>query len=171
MYTIPLTKGVSSVVDDEDADLGRLNWYAVLQSNGGLYGARKSPRPEGHKTIWLAHVVAERMGLRRYKWHRVDHINGDSLDNRRANLRLVSARENAWNTNRRLPGNKSGHTGVTWDRSRRRWLAHIKINGRLKNLGRFADKEQAIAARARAEIEARGVQPQRQGYLTEALPD
>lgn len=47
--------------------------------------------------------------------------------------------------------NTSGVTGVTWDKSRQKWLAQIVFKGEHKFLGRFGDKEDAIQARKEAE--------------------
>lgn len=43
--------------------------------------------------------------------------------------------------------NKSGHTGICFDKQRNKWLAYVKLDGKNKNLGRFASKEEAICAR------------------------
>jgi len=51
----------------------------------------------------------------------------------------------------RLPGKSSKHEGVCWDKSRSAWLAFVKVNGRMKNLGRFLGENAAarVAAAAR----------------------
>lgn len=55
----------------------------------------------------------------------------------------------------KAPGkaNKSGVTGVNWDKSRGKWQATIRFKGKKYNLGRFADIEDAISARKKAEKE------------------
>ncbi len=72
----------------------------------------------------------------------VDHINRVRNDNRWANLRLCNAAQNAANVDLK-PSNTSGTKGVSWDGSRGKWLAQIRINGKKKNLGRFALVEDA----------------------------
>ena len=80
----------------------------------------------------------------------VDHINGNRLDNRMENLRLVNRAQN--NMNKGLGSNNtSGHTGVAWDKSKRKWGAKIQIGGKTKYLGRYTDIENAIKARTEAE--------------------
>jgi hypothetical protein len=77
----------------------------------------------------------------------VDHINGNGLDNRRANLRVCSQAENL--RNRKIHSNNScGLKGVYWDDSNRggSWRAQIRVNGKKINLGRFATSEAAHAA-------------------------
>ncbi len=68
-----------------------------------------------------------------------DHINRDRLDNRRANLRAVTASQNRHNQGSR-PGSSSTHRGVSWSEKRGRWEASVNVNGRAHFLGRFADE-------------------------------
>lgn len=79
----------------------------------------------------------------------VDHINGNRLDNRIVNLRVVSQLEN--NRNSSLPKhNSSGFVGVTWCKQQNQWQAYITLDGKLKKLGRFDCKIDAVAARMNA---------------------
>lgn len=73
----------------------------------------------------------------------VDHINGDRLDNRRANLRICTHRENLQNTALRTD-NKLGLKGVF--KLKQRYVAAIKVDGRIVRLGSFASAELAHAA-------------------------
>lgn len=76
----------------------------------------------------------------------VDHKNGDTLDNRRENLRLATHSQNMMN--RKLQkNNTSGVCGVTWDKSTDKWMAHIAKNGTSKTIGYFEDIESAKNAR------------------------
>ncbi len=80
----------------------------------------------------------------------IDHINGDRGDNRISNLRVVTSTEN--NRNKAInKNNTSGVTGVTWSKSRRKWIAQIHIGKIGKALGGFDRVEDAIAARKNAE--------------------
>lgn len=78
----------------------------------------------------------------------VDHINGDTLDNRLSNLRLVTHRVNT--RNRRVPADhQSGVMGVTWHPRRRQWRARIRDNRSVGvHLGWFSDKTSAVTARS-----------------------
>lgn len=82
----------------------------------------------------------------------VDHINHNPLDNRKCNLRVCDIRHNSINK-KRMSNNKSGATGVIWEKSRNKWRAQIVVNGSSIVLGRFNNIEDAIAARQQAEIE------------------
>ena len=72
----------------------------------------------------------------------VDHRNGNRLDCRRANLRVVCDQGNAQNqcVSRR---NTSGYKGVSWNRASRKWYAYAKINRRMISLGFFDDVHEA----------------------------
>ena len=80
----------------------------------------------------------------------VDHINHKKHDNRKINLRIVTPSQNLMNT-KMFSNNTSGHKGVTFDKSRNKWMAHIKLNGKHKTLGRFVKFEDAVKARKEAE--------------------
>lgn len=86
--------------------------------------------------------------------HEIDHINGNGLDNRLANLRAVDHGENLKNQRLRS-NNSSGFNGVYWNKDCSRWQAYIRVNGRARNLGVFIDIEDAKAARMKANAENR----------------
>lgn len=80
----------------------------------------------------------------------VDHIDGNGLNNQRSNLRLATHSQNQ--INRRVQkNNKSGFTGVSWNRARKKWTAHIFGGPRKKGLGSFSLLEDALKARRNAE--------------------
>jgi hypothetical protein len=89
-----------------------------------------------HRLAWL-HTTGE--------WPPVfmDHINGDTSDNRIANLRPATQTQNRANT-RRASNNASGFKGVCWHR--RKWRAQLIVNGVLYHLGLFDTPEKAHAA-------------------------
>lgn len=85
----------------------------------------------------------------------VDHVAHGTkvfIDNRRSNLRPATRGQNA--TNQGVRSNStSGVTGVTWDGWAGKWMAHITVNWKKKNLGRFDNIEIAIGVRQQAERE------------------
>ena len=82
----------------------------------------------------------------------VDHINGDGTDNRFNNLRKVTRIENSRNAKLNIRNN-SGSCGVSFHKKTNGWYSYIMIEGKSKNLGVYASKEDAIKARKNAEIE------------------
>jgi hypothetical protein len=75
----------------------------------------------------------------------VDHIDGNTLNNCRNNLRICSHKENLWNTS--IPKtNTSGYKGVSFDRSRNKWAAYIRESGKRHYLGRFNTAQEAANA-------------------------
>jgi hypothetical protein len=75
----------------------------------------------------------------------VDHIDGDGLNNQDTNLRIATQAQNSCNQ-RPQGGRTSAFKGVSWDRQRQRWYAHITVNGKMRNLGRHRSEIDAAAA-------------------------
>ena len=82
----------------------------------------------------------------------VDHISGDTLDNRKSNLRVVEQKDNLKNKGK-YSANKSGYPGVYWCDTlyTPKWVAFISIDRKRKHLGYFDDIEEAIKVRKKAE--------------------
>ena len=98
---------------------------------------------------YKAHRIIYKMVHGSDAYH-IDHINGDTLDNRPCNLRSVTASENGKNQRLRNT-NKSGVMGVLFNEKTGRWVAQIRIDYKSKRLGTFDSKEDAVAARKAAE--------------------
>ena len=75
---------------------------------------------------------------------RVDHENGDGLDNRKLNLREATASQNGANSGSR--GGSSQFKGVSWENRIQRWRAVIRVDGKLYHLGYFHDEMEAAQA-------------------------
>lgn len=133
---IALTRGFVALVDDEDYErLAVHRWYAHVGEKGHVYAVRgggAAPEVRMHREI----VGAERGQL-------VDHRSGDTLDNRRENLRVCNRAENAWNRSAARNGS-SGFKGVS--KHGRRWRAQIFVNGRRYSLGVFTEPTDAARA-------------------------
>lgn len=142
-----LTQGKVALIDNADRDLV-LPYRWCFDGTGYAIRAR-SPKGSGPVIRMHREILPVPAGTA------VDHVNGNGLDNRRCNLRPATARENQ--RNRGLQRNStSGYKGVCFDKSRRRWLAHIKVNGKFINLGRFDDAIVAAMAYDAAAAEAFG---------------
>ncbi len=79
----------------------------------------------------------------------VDHINGDTLDNRRENLRLVTNTQNSQNR-RASKRSRSGLKNICWDEGRQRWRVYLCANGKRMSIGYFRDLEDAKKAASAA---------------------
>jgi hypothetical protein len=140
MKLVNVVNNQSAMVDDEDYDhISSFTWHKC----GNGYPTRRVPIPGGgnyregmHRTI---------MGLASGDRRHVDHINGNSFDNRRCNLRVCEPLENWWNAQRRSD-NTSGYKGVSWSKSNGKWAARIKRNRKRIHLGYFVKAEEAYAA-------------------------
>ena len=96
--------------------------------------------------IYCAHRLAWIWKNGSWPTGQIDHINGNTSDNRIKNLRDVDCSGNQQN----LQGPKKrkrhrGHLGVTWVESRNKWLAQIGIDGKTYNLGRYKVENEAAA--------------------------
>lgn len=129
-----LTKGEFAVVDSEDFEyLNRWKWHFSAKG----YACRKP----GKQTIFMHRLINQTPdGLQ------TDHINHNKLDNRKENLRSVTNQENHFN--RPVDSNNtSGYKGVSWDKSRSKWVASITKDDRNIHLGRFGNILDAVRAR------------------------
>lgn len=127
---IPLTRGRVALVDETDyAWLSAWKW----QATSDLY-ARRSFRLGGR----VRQVMMHRAIMRALNGQKVDHVNGDTLDNRRANLRLATVSQNRQNS-RPSTGKTSRYKGVSLNRDRCTWKASV-------SLGSFATEEEAARA-------------------------
>ena len=144
---IPLSRGLVTIVDDEDyALLAQFKWYA-LKSGDRFYATRHVRTGGTHRRIWMH---SEIVGARK-----VDHRDGDGLNNTRANLRQCSHTENARNCKLAV-NNTSGFKGVSFDRWTGRWRARIRAEGRMIFLGRYTTPEEAFAAYCNASAKYHG---------------
>jgi hypothetical protein len=140
-----LNDGNCVLIDSEFyQEIRVLSWH--LNSYGYVV-ARDVAAYRGTGDILFLHRVV----LRAAKGQIVDHINGNPLDCRSSNLRLVTVQNNGRNRGAANSNSKSGHRGVFKYRDGR-WEAAIKVDGRTLFLGRFWDIGEAIEVRRNAEL-------------------
>ena len=133
------TKGERFFFDKEDFDLvSQYCWYK--HHSGYIYSNVNRAKQV------LLHRLVMNAGPGEY----VDHINHQLENACKANLRIVSLTQNACNSKTSCK-NTSGYKGVTYQVRNSKWLAQLRINGVYHYLGRYGEKEEAIAARKAAE--------------------
>ena len=139
MKTILLTQGKVAIISDEDFEsLSKFSCgYAQISEHVNL-GVDKYKS----KTIY---IYTQIMGLADEE---VNHINGNTLDNRRENLRLVNHMINIRNR-KSVPGSTSEFVGVHLHKLTNKWHAQIKVNGKRKSLELFNTPEEARTARVK----------------------
>lgn len=126
---LPLTRGLVTLVDEADFDwLSRWSWHAHF-SKGGVY-ARRSVTAGGPRKIQMHRAI-----MAPPDGSFVDHINRNTLDNRRSNLRIASLFQNAQNISRRK--NVSGYRGVY--QMRDEWTVLLHSCGTRYYGGQFSD--------------------------------
>jgi hypothetical protein len=136
------------ILDDEDAELV-IGKTLYIAPNGYVYYSRWENGRSIPRTLH-ALIMGTPEGLH------TDHINGDKLDNRRSNLRVVSPSKNQANRRKRHPANTSGVRGVGLFEGGPKWRAQIMVDRKQRHLGLFNTLDEAAAARQAAEIDAWG---------------
>ena len=103
----------------------------------------KNVRYYAHRLVWLYYYG---------EWpdKSIDHIDGNKLNNRIENLRVVTHQENHKNR-QRASNNTSGVTGVGVHTQTKKWRSRIRVDDELIHLGVFDNFEDAVAARKAAE--------------------
>lgn len=143
MRHIRLTQGNFAIVDDEDYEfLGQWKWYARHSAPGLWYALRRRHKADGPG---VDRIYMHRVVLNPPEGLETDHVNGDGLDNRRANLRAVTNSINLANQTRRTR-NRVHDLPMGVSPSRRKFLARIGIDGHQRHLGTFDTPEEASAA-------------------------
>lgn len=143
---IPLTKGYEAIIDAADVLLVDRGPWCVAHSGrkpGQKIKAYAQRQEGGRKN--RQRILLHRLILDATDDMQVDHINGDTMDNRRCNLRLATPRQNQQNRGM-SPLNTSGIKGVRFDARRRKWFARIRVEGRITFLGYHETKERAAEA-------------------------
>lgn len=143
---------IIDTVDLERANAFSMTWYPHWHADSNSYyvygNSSILDSPERKRTIYTLH----RWILSPPKGFEINHIDHDTLNNKRSNLRLfpiIHKGQNKRNSSR----NRSGYRGVSWDNDRKQWRAMLRVHNKTHFLGRFDKIEDASrayeAARAR----------------------
>jgi len=140
---IPLTRGMYAIVDPDDFwRLSRYKWLA-LQGQSTFYAIRMvyQGKNRKRKTVWMHREI-----IKAGDDQVCDHINHEGLDNRKANLRLASNCQNAWNRLKQRNNSRSKYKGIAFQSREKKWFARIQVAGIGKFLCTFDDEIEAAKA-------------------------
>jgi hypothetical protein len=145
--TVLKTKRGDVLIDTEDFELvSSYNTWNISKRGDVVCYKESGSRNDRKRQVFKLHRVIMNAPIDK----QVDHINRDPTDNRKANLRLCTQRENGKNLSKKK-NNTSGFSGVQWDKARNLWAAVIKSDYRNIHIGRYDTIEEAISARLFAE--------------------
>jgi len=145
---ITLTRGFEALVDPADYErfLGNGKWTAHPGYKGKVYAKRYGRKNGKQCVVFLHRLITDAPdGMV------VDHINGNTLDNRRSNLRLCTHQQNSWN--RKSTVANTGFFGVHKNFRKNSWRGIVCLNGKLHYTRSCKSPEQA--ARLRDELAIR----------------
>ena len=144
MIKIPISQEKEVIIDDEDYELvSQYKWYTRKARH--TYYAVCHVYKNGKRTSLAMHQVLCPSP------DKVDHKNGNGLDNRRGNLRACTKHQN--DMNRHYTFGSSKYKGVSWNKRDKKWQATIKYNNVGKFLGYFTVEEEAAKAYDSAALE------------------
>lgn len=135
---IQLGHGKVAVVDEDDFGLVSAHKWHLFRRRKTVYAIASVKLADGKWTTLYMHrlIMGARLGFQ------IDHIDGDGLNNRKANLRFATSSQN--NQNRRpIRRAQSGYKGVYWNNNQGKWYTQICINRKKIHLGYFSNKEEA----------------------------
>lgn len=153
MRKIKLTRNKACLVDEKDFDkLNKFKWYAAKM--GDLYYAYRTKRVGKRSENKKFSIAMHREVLNVKKGLYVDHINGNTLDNRRSNLRHCSNQQNSFNHKGQKRQRKySKYKGVKKNTKCNTWSARITVSGKAIYLGSFKTENEAAIAYNNAALE------------------
>jgi len=135
---ISLSQGKVALVDDDDYErIKNIKFYTHHHCN--KWYARCSTDQD--KKAYL-HTLLLNPNINKV----CDHINGDGLDNRRCNLRIVTVSQNLMNSSKPIRKSSSCFKGVCWHKDTKKWQSQIKLNGCSYYLGLFQNEVDAAKA-------------------------
>ncbi len=135
--------GTVFLIDDEDYSIiSQYNWYLSSKR----YLVTRSNKKEIRLHRFLMNCPPTKI---------VDHINGDTLDNRKSNLRICTQQENTRNNNKLRKDKTSKYKGVSLC-TYGTWVAQIQVNKKKISLGYYTSQEDAARAYNKAAVEYHG---------------
>lgn len=154
---LSLSKGQEVILDLDDYEFYKnKKLYASNWSNSSIYYAARSYKEEGK---WKK-ILLHREITKAKKGEMVDHINGNTLDNRKENLRLCNNQQNSFNQKtKRIKNKTSEFKGVykfKYKKTPKPWVARIKVDYKYICLGYFLTELEAAKAYNEAAVKYHG---------------
>ncbi len=146
---IELSQGKVAIIDSEDFYIVNKYKWSYRVSNGRKYCASNTKEKGKSTTLHLARLI-----MNCPKGMTVDHINHDTLDNRKCNLRICTQAENSRNTRPR--NGTSRYKGVHKLKHYDKWRVAITVNRVKYHIGYFATQEEAALAYNKAALKYHG---------------
>ena len=147
MKKIKLTQGQFALIDNEDFErVSKYKWHADYNKTTKSYYAKTTP--------YIGHNKSKNIRMHRFIMNvprvlQVDHINKNTLDNRKSNLRFCTREQNMWNSKSRSGTSK--YKGVSFDKQKKKWMARISSNRKIMHIGYYiSQKDAAIAYNKKA---------------------
>lgn len=151
MKLIPLTKGMSAMVDDEDFDfLNQWKWHVSLSRYGGAYAKRIDTSGGGRLKISM-----HRLLLKAPETMKVDHRDRNGLNNQKYNIRRCTQFQNCHNRGMHSK-NTSGFKGVFPRLKKGDFVSRIGVRGKYQHIGVFKDIKDAARAYDEAAVRIAG---------------
>ena len=150
-------ENVYAIIDLDDLERVRnypYTWFSQYRKELDNYYVRCTNY--SYKKQGISSVVFLHQFIMNAEGQDVDHINNNTLDNRKCNLRISEHKHNTRNRHGRNSNNKSGYRNVSWSKSEHKWLVQLQVNGRSTVLGKFEyedlDKAGKFAEEKRKEL-------------------
>lgn len=137
------------LIDEEDVERTSKYHWTLKKDKGHFYAHAVI---DGRRFLFKS-ITLHRFIMNAKKGEIVDHINRNTQDNRKENLRIATNQHNALNS-KMFKTNTSGYKGVY--KYGKRWKAMLRYNNKLLNLGVYDTKEEANEARIKGEQEIAG---------------
>jgi hypothetical protein len=141
---IPLTQGEIAIVDDDMYDY-LMQWKWCVSRSGSVGRRKADPYAVRREKGTTSSIRMHRVVAGALSGEQVDHINGNTLDNRRENLRRCTDGQNKRNMGG-WTNSDSGHKGVAWNKALGKWVASITKDYKSIHIGVFDDKLEAARA-------------------------
>jgi hypothetical protein len=139
-------QGQEVLVDDEDYDhVAGLPWYishSAKKSYGYVvYATKRDPKTHKQKRIRMHRLIMNETSPKVF----IDHINHNTQDNRKRNLRRCTRQQNGFNR-KKNKNMTSTYKGVCWSKGHKKWVSCIKLDGKNIYIGHYDSEIEAHEA-------------------------